>query len=533
MAVLGSTLLSNVFAQTEAEKVLRPKIETLKDYMVYGIILLGVVLVPFTMLGTGTPINCNFCKGTDCTIMGAKYQNNKTDPGYSHWFVKSYCTMNGHIMDKDEGVKPFMLYFPFYLLFTGAVLISIEKVLHPLFGAKENMEEFYKIVINKEKRMQDVPRSKDEKLTVVTKVQKSDGTFAWANDWEMKQYFNTTRNAFAYSYFFCQLIGIGLAAFLLQYMFFIDSFGFEAQECEDNFELQLKGCHFTASSSFPCDIHGHYFECTGAPTHFFNVIKILASILVAIYTLCCLSSLNWLKPAWMQQCSLSKPFLWRLKYKLHTWYPKDKKHYDLTDVQAKTKEIVDNLEKLSTDAVLFIDLLESTSGTDKAICCLARLDSNFKDSLFPEMWFPDKTEKKLQRSGNTLKLNIKVAPSYLNETLNRMHGRLSHGETKPVYIAELIPSKDFLGTEVKMFPLPVDKGKKHMSEENSEKSKDLEKGEFNDKETLLKIAQTSKTKLPSVTFEDIKDDVSYMLKLSTVINGTIIKSKLFEVEDVI
>ena len=114
-----------------------------------------------------------------------------------------------------------------------------------------------------------------------------------------------------------------------------------------------------------------------------------------------------------------------------------------------------------------------------------------------------------------------------------MHGRLSHGETKPVYIAELIPSKDFLGTEVKMFPLPVDKGKKHMSEENSEKSKDLEKGEFNDKETLLKIAQTSKTKLPSVTFEDIKDDVSYMLKLSTVINGTIIKSKLFEVEDVI
>ena len=30
--------------------------------------------------------------------MGSKYQNNRTDPKYSAWWVKSYCTMNGHIM---------------------------------------------------------------------------------------------------------------------------------------------------------------------------------------------------------------------------------------------------------------------------------------------------------------------------------------------------------------------------------------------------------------------------------------------------
>ena len=30
--------------------------------------------------------------------MGRKYQNNRTDPKYSAWWVKSYCTMNDHIM---------------------------------------------------------------------------------------------------------------------------------------------------------------------------------------------------------------------------------------------------------------------------------------------------------------------------------------------------------------------------------------------------------------------------------------------------
>ena len=109
------------------------------------------------------------------------------------------------MQENDEGVKPFMLYFPYYLLFIGAALFAIEKIFHGSFGAKENMEKFYKLVIQSENRMQDVPRSKHEKLTVVTKVQKSDGTFSWANDWEMQKFFSKRRNSFAFSYFCCQV----------------------------------------------------------------------------------------------------------------------------------------------------------------------------------------------------------------------------------------------------------------------------------------------------------------------------------------
>ena len=105
----------------------------------------------------------------------------------------------------DEGVKPFMLYFPFYLLFIGAALYTIEKLFHNIFGAYENMEKFYNLVITNESKMQDVPRAKDEKLTVVTKVQKSDATFSFTKDWELKKIFHKRSHSFAISYFFIQV----------------------------------------------------------------------------------------------------------------------------------------------------------------------------------------------------------------------------------------------------------------------------------------------------------------------------------------
>jgi hypothetical protein len=98
-----------------------------------------------------------------------------------------------------------MLYFPYYLLFLGAALFLLEKLSNAFFGAQENMDKFYKLVVQSEVMMQDVPRSKDEKLTVVTKVQKSDGTFSWANERAMQKFFSQRRNGFAFSYFFCQV----------------------------------------------------------------------------------------------------------------------------------------------------------------------------------------------------------------------------------------------------------------------------------------------------------------------------------------
>ena len=111
--------------------------------------------------------------------------------------------------------------------------------------------------------------------------------------------------------------------------------------------------------------------------------------------------------------------------KLEDTLPDNSKEEDLTEVQKRTKKIVDQINELSTDARLFVDLLASTSGTDRAISCLACLDTvcwisyhlihfyvfflqNFKDSLFPKMVFQDH-DKKLKRSGNKIELKIQVS----------------------------------------------------------------------------------------------------------------------------
>ena len=46
------------------------------------------------------------------------------------------------------------------------------------------------------------------------------------------------------------------------------------------------------------------------------------------------------------------------------------------------------------------------------------------------------------------------------------------------------------------------------------------------------IDKTYKTYSSSLSFDDIKVDITCIVKLSNVVNGSIIKSKLFEVEDV-
>ena len=166
-----------------------------------------------------------------------------------------------------------------------------------------------------------------------------------------------------------------MALFLLLIMGFDHSF--ETEDCSHSYTDLLKGCQFKMSTSFPCDIHGYYYECTGAPTHLFNMIRHIASILCGVYIICCIMDLNWLKPASLQFCDCDKPFLRllidQLKKKGNQKHPQDKTSF--IEKQNRTKRILGHLENLNKDAQLFIDLLASTSGTDQAIFCLARLDS--------------------------------------------------------------------------------------------------------------------------------------------------------------
>ena len=75
-AALGSDLMTKViftnieFHQTicypqvlghsEAETIIRPWWEKLEDFCVYGLLLMGVILIPHAII-LGTPIFCQYC----------------------------------------------------------------------------------------------------------------------------------------------------------------------------------------------------------------------------------------------------------------------------------------------------------------------------------------------------------------------------------------------------------------------------------------------------------------------------------------
>ena len=70
--------------------------------------------------------------------------------------------------------------------------------------------------------------------------------------------------------------------------------------------------------------------------------------------------------------------------------------------------------------------------------------------------------------------------------------------------------------------------------ENTDRSEDLEMtGREEEKASIIdKTYKNYKTYSTSLSFDDIKDDITCIVKQSNVVNGSIIKSKLFEVEDV-
>jgi hypothetical protein len=59
MAFLGTTIMG-ALGHSEAEKMFRPWWDTLEDFVIYGLIMLGLVISPTTIFN-GTPLYCTPC----------------------------------------------------------------------------------------------------------------------------------------------------------------------------------------------------------------------------------------------------------------------------------------------------------------------------------------------------------------------------------------------------------------------------------------------------------------------------------------
>ena len=111
MAAIGSALLGRVVSHTKAEMAFHPWWDDMEDYMVYGLVLVGLILIPQAVV-SGTPLFCEYCVETNCDYdHTGKYaflnQTRDNNPNFGAWWSRNYCTYNA----QNEQVMESTFYF--------------------------------------------------------------------------------------------------------------------------------------------------------------------------------------------------------------------------------------------------------------------------------------------------------------------------------------------------------------------------------------------------------------------------------------
>merc|ERR1711971_306350 len=111
MAALGAAVMGKVMGKTEAEEAFRPWWDSLSDYILYGLAMISVVLLPTAMF-TAAPLWCNPCLDKEhCGGNELGINQRYIETG---WRVNDYCLMN-----QVDGV---VLHLP-YILITATMLL--------------------------------------------------------------------------------------------------------------------------------------------------------------------------------------------------------------------------------------------------------------------------------------------------------------------------------------------------------------------------------------------------------------------------
>ena len=138
MATLGTALMGQIYGHTPAEKMFRPLSDNVEDFMIYGLIMLGLIVMPTAIINS-TPLYCTLCKNEghcgNRTIADA-------DPGYHINWVKTYCN--------QAAVKPFTIYFPYILLLSALVLLAFERFFQRIFKSTMLIESFHSLLTRTE-----------------------------------------------------------------------------------------------------------------------------------------------------------------------------------------------------------------------------------------------------------------------------------------------------------------------------------------------------------------------------------------------
>ena len=328
MAAIGSALLGKVLGHSEAERAFRPWWDTLEDYLIYSLVMLGVILVPSAII-MGTPLDCNYCQKEHCSSHGKQFVNNDTNPGFNAWWVKKFCTMNG-------SVNPFLLYFPYFLLLIAMTLFMVEKVFQKAFKAGVHLEKLYSLMI----------KESIFDVNINAEIPATEDISGGREAAELRLHFQGSRSYFV-SYLLRTCLEIIIATILLVYM-------------------SWRGLPVLKhSNTIICEVHNFYFECSGQPAQFYVYSLYITCVITVSYILCNIYNLMW----------LLFPCLGNLRRLMSTYR---------TNLRAKSvvkeasdKELLGDLYDIyynNRDLKLLLDLLATSSGVAPAIAVITLLD---------------------------------------------------------------------------------------------------------------------------------------------------------------
>ena len=247
--------MSQVLGHSEAEKAFRPWWDSLEDYLLYGLVMIGVVLVPTTII-TGTPLDCNYCSMDYC---GENVTNSgKENPNFNIWWVKKFCTFNGSLDN-------FLLYYPYFLLLIALILFAMEKLFLKTFKAGHKLEKFYSLINEKVLGLGYTNSDLDEIVSLAEGIETV----------ELRYSFKASDSYFL-SYLSWTVSETLIAFILLGYMIWS---GIPILQHSD---------------TIICDAHGFYYECHGNPTSFYVYSLYVTCLITITYIICNIYNILWL-----------------------------------------------------------------------------------------------------------------------------------------------------------------------------------------------------------------------------------------------
>jgi len=392
MAMLGAAVMGKVMGKSEAEEAFRPWWDSLSDYILYGLAMISVVLLPTAMF-TASPLWCNACLEGHCGEHDlGENQTRSTDQG---WWVNKYCLMN-----QVDGV---VLHLPYFLITATMLLFAVEKVFLAMRKGNIIQNKFFALLVDYEILSSSNKEGKagNEVLVVGDELEQSRDLI------DLKDRLDDS-STFWRSYLGVQIV---------ETFFSLGMCGFLAWQLIE----ETDGIGLSEPNMF-CDVHGKMYECSGHPSAFYTVVMFVTCGMFMLYGLISFYSILW------SVC----PCMQTLKQV----------------VGDKNKEI-----KLSPDFLFLLNLLVLGSGIAPAITAMTVLEPDVLEAVKPKktkLGTPLESESmRRKNSGRTRKASSALVSdaSLENETdltveieepSHGMHANLKK-MAKVTYRAELEP----------------------------------------------------------------------------------------------